>query len=177
MAEQSVTVDFSVQCWEGSPVIITEVMRDREGDGDWIELFNVSGAPVDLSGWRLQRFGTATEDCVVSNATIQPGAHLVIGPVVDPAQNGGVPGMIQCSGTLLDAAGDMLLRLTDSQEVPIDLVGVPSTTPFPNQSFGLSPTAYNSIVNDDPANWCLGVTPYGTAGKFGTPGTLNPACP
>ena len=176
MAEQSVTADFSVHCWEGSPVIITEVMRDREGDGDWIELFNVSGAPVDLSGWQIQRL-ISLETCVIGTATIQPGAHLVIGPVVDPAQNGGVPGMIQCSGTLLSDAGDMLLRLTDGQEVPIDLVGVPSTTPFPNQSFSLSPTAYNSVVNDDPANWCLGVTPYGTAGKFGTPGALNPACP
>ena len=40
-------------------VVISEVMYDPpqtgvDSDYEWVELFNPTGAPVDLSGWKLQ---------------------------------------------------------------------------------------------------------------------------
>ena len=68
---QSASTTFSVP-----PVSITEVMYDNRGnDVEWIELFNTTGSPIDISGWYL------TDDNVYpaggeGNATLPPGTIL-----------------------------------------------------------------------------------------------------
>lgn len=63
-------------------VVINEVMYHFPGIGDeeWIELHNKSGAPVDVSGWRLDDAVTFTiPGLPASNTTVIPaGGYLVI---------------------------------------------------------------------------------------------------
>lgn len=66
-------------------VVINEFQSNPDGtDGDheWVELFNVSGASVDLSGWKVERAtqpgGYATVFEVPASTSIAPGQHLVL---------------------------------------------------------------------------------------------------
>lgn len=175
---QTTTANFLVTCGPATgQVIITEIMRDPFGTGDngeWLELYNGTGAPVDINGWRLVN-QVNFDQCVIGAATIQPGAHLVIGRIADQAQNGGIPDLIPCPGPAFSNFGQLNLALVDGLGAMVD--AVVTDAPFPGASHALSPASYSAVLNDDPANWCAGAAPYGTAGNFGTPGALNPACP
>lgn len=187
VAGESVPVDFSVTCsLGGGAVIITEVMawpigmpEGFEVRGEWVELHNRTGAPVDISGWHivLEQPGNVSEWCTVQSGVIQPGAHAVVGPVTDPAFNGGVSNVIACDpvgGSGLPNGSPFLLRLELPSFEVVDL-----TAPFmatQGVSVSLSLSAYDPVGNDDPAAWCQGTAPYGTTGNLGTPGQLNPIC-
>lgn len=61
-----------------SPVVINEIMYHpiSEDDGDeYVELYNRSGSPVNLSGWQLQDGVSFT---FPSNTIINPGSYLVV---------------------------------------------------------------------------------------------------
>lgn len=69
-----------------SPVAINEVMpgntitlRDEDGDySDWVELYNSSTEPIDLTGWGLSDTETMPKQWEFPSTQIQPGEYLVI---------------------------------------------------------------------------------------------------
>ena len=54
------------------------VLRDEDGDfSDWIELHNISGKAVDLSGWRISD-KSGDPGWTFPGATIEPGDYLIV---------------------------------------------------------------------------------------------------
>jgi len=76
-------------------VIVTEFLANADGDDDgkeWFELFNTTGADIDLRGWEIADGGddrhTIGGDGPV---VILAKDYLVLGESTDPAANGGIP--------------------------------------------------------------------------------------
>ena len=75
----------SAQAGTDSGVIISELMeknravlRDEDGDfSDWIELHNVSGKAVSLSGWRISD-KSGEPGWTLPDVTIEPGEYLLV---------------------------------------------------------------------------------------------------
>jgi hypothetical protein len=60
-------------------VVIDEVLANSEGDQDWIELFNRSGASVDLSGWFLSDSATDLRKYRIPAGTrLEPGERIFL---------------------------------------------------------------------------------------------------
>ena len=60
-------------------VVINEVMSfDVSGTNDWIELYNPTANPVDLSYWFLSDNLSYTNVRIASGTVIQPGAYMVL---------------------------------------------------------------------------------------------------
>ncbi|MBN2054519.1 lamin tail domain-containing protein, partial [bacterium] len=143
-------------------VLINEIVYDPEGpDGDfeleWIELFNATDSPLDLTGCRIQNGGTAFYDNVVLPAmSIAAGGYVLLyeADVVPPIgcnpycrevdfdydlQNGGT----DCDGVrLVDSMGtviDTLLYdgIENGNDLPDDS-GLPGTSWAPNAQDGQS---------------------------------------
>lgn len=97
---------------------ITEVLADPEGsdDGEWIEVANVSGETIDVSGVLLQRRGLSRSyrfvDLFGSDASLEPDEYILISRE-------------QSLLTLPNAGGEIML--TDGEEV-IDLFQYPAAT-------------------------------------------------
>jgi len=54
-------------------------ITDEDGqNSDWIELTNVSGSPVDLSGWFLTDRANSSDRWEIPNVILTPGEELVI---------------------------------------------------------------------------------------------------
>jgi|GEM_PF-1277187 len=80
-------------------VIINEVMSyDVSGTNDWIELYNPTASPVDLSYWFLSDNLSYTNVRIASGTVIQPGAYLVLTEALHFGTNA-VPGGFGLSRT------------------------------------------------------------------------------
>lgn len=82
----------------------------REGDDQWIELFNSSATTVDLGGWFVDDGVGGSEPYIVPDGTIfQPGAFLLF--------------YGSASGVVLDETGDEV-RLIDPAGAVVDAVAL-----------------------------------------------------
>lgn len=61
-----------------SPVRINEIESDLGAPGDWIELKNISGSPVDVSGWSVKDSSDSSNYTLPSGSTIAPNGYLVL---------------------------------------------------------------------------------------------------
>ena len=125
-------VSTSVRVGRG-PVLISEVQYDPEGDeGEWIELFNRSGSPVDLRGWCLEdasgratRLGGSPLDAGQWGIVAQNESGLLrCRPGLDPGlligREGAWPSLNNSLDRTLGYADQVLLR--DSAGHPSDCV-------------------------------------------------------
>ncbi|MEY4513989.1 MAG: hypothetical protein RLZZ450_6111, partial [Pseudomonadota bacterium] len=64
----------------GSPgtVVINEVESNGGVPGDWIELYNGSGAPVDVSGWAVKDNDDTRTFAIASGTVIPAGGYVVV---------------------------------------------------------------------------------------------------
>jgi len=117
-------------------VFLTEVFYDHSGGDDgfeWVELYNTSGSPIDLSSYCIGNGGTDyTYSLVPLNGTINAGAVFVVGGPNADAENGNptynqafnfTPDF-QNSGTTADGVALFNVSCTSvtSLTVPIDAV-------------------------------------------------------
>lgn len=162
-------------------VVITELMPNptlvTDDLGEWIELANVGTEPVDLEGCVL--YGDVDDEDVIDTGApivVPPGGLVVLGKVVDPAQNGGVPGVAYGFGTAysLTNTGDRVELACGG--ATIDEVLYLETWPY-GEGFAmqLSVAALDAAANDAPGSWCAATAAYGV-GELGTPGQANGAC-
>ena len=154
-------------------LVITEFRGPQSADDDhaWVELYNASGAGVDLEGTKVRfrkKDGSSEVDVLVRRAVnVAAGAYVVLGLYVDddtrPAYvDYGVagdfhPGFLSAAAVDVEACGALIDRAT------YDVLPKPGT-----YSLGVAPDAGQ---NDIPASWCVNATPEGT------PQQANPACP
>ena len=62
-----------------SPIRINEVeSKDPDGGHDWVELVNVSAAPVSVAGWTLKDNGDADAFTIPADTTVPGNGHLAL---------------------------------------------------------------------------------------------------
>lgn len=163
-------------------LVITEVMANSPGTEDhkkeWIEVYNPTAEAIDLLGVQVL-FGATCQsaaDVVGTGCITVPAAgYVVLAGSSDAALNGGLPAVLAtfAGAGLINDPGCVALRVTASQ-VEVDRVTYGATTD--GKAFSLDPSKLTAADNDLAANWCVATLAYGTAGGYGTPGQVGPAC-
>ncbi len=161
-------------------IIITEIMQNpnavSDGDGEYFEVYNTTGADIDMNAWVISDNGSNTH--TISSSLIVPaGGYIVLGANTDTATNGNVPVDYSYGSDIGLSNGDDEIILTTGGGVEIDRVEYDGGPNFPDpsgKSMNLDIDQYSATANDDGANWCESTTPLGT--QFGTPGTANTSC-
>ena len=180
-AEAPIEGDGRCASIEPGDLVVTEVLANPEGaDGDreYIELFNASGALVDLDGVVLS---TARADGQLSKSHrfvdvwVEAGEYFVVGNAADEAapafldysygnalgslRNSDAQVSLSCGAKLIDRL--VYDRTSDGRALELDGALTP-----------------NHETNDEPARWCAARTegPALADGSFGTPGQPNDPC-
>ncbi len=162
-------------------IVITEVHANpdgRDGEAEYVELFNASGELLSLDGLSLvtgRSVGTGESSHRFFEASMAPGDYLVVGnapfdampPHLDYSY-GSTLGSLRNSDALVSVRCDELLidqviyeRTSDGRALELDGRFAP-----------------DDELNDDAARWCT--TPEGVSEfsphNFGTPGAPNSPC-
>ncbi|NVB85177.1 MAG: hypothetical protein HOV81_42820 [Kofleriaceae bacterium] len=173
-------------------LVITEVMPNpkTEPAQEWFEITNAGTAAFDLNGLGLDRSGDTTPNMgapsVVSGPckSLAPGGYAIFAKSADAATNGGLPTPdATFAMSLLNSAGDVqVVDPTSCTTVaPVTCTTIYDrvswTTSVDGESKQVKPgaTTTTPTANDDPANFCPGIAPYGDMMNKGTPKAVN-AC-
>jgi hypothetical protein len=158
-------------------IIVSEFMaKSQSGSdkGEWMEVHNTTDGPLDLGGCILRDAGTDSHE-ILGPVVVATGGYAVLARSEDPADNHGLtPDYIYSGNSLKNTSDEIIVEC--GGEVIDELI---YTSVLVNQGVAaqLDPQFLTGVGNDDLANWCVAVDEYGTAGKLGTPGGANPACP
>jgi hypothetical protein len=158
-------------------IIITEFMAKSQGGsdkGEWLEVYNTTDGPLDLGGCLLRDDGSDSHE-IVGPLVIAGGDALVLARSDVPEENHGLDVDYVYSGNSLSNSSDEII--IECGALVIDEITFGGSLVNEGIAAQLDADFYNSLDNDDGGNWCLAGTAYGTAGKLGTPGTMNPVCP
>ncbi|MCO4768884.1 MAG: lamin tail domain-containing protein [Deltaproteobacteria bacterium] len=175
--------DATASGWVFGDLVITELILNpiSTDDGkEWIELFNNSGAEVDLQG--LTFYDDGSDDFTVSTSVlVADGDFVVLGQSADTSVNGdvavdyayGLSGM-----TLGNSDDELYIEAPDGVLIDSILWDNGATFPDPNgESMNLDPLFFDATLNDDGLNWCESTAPaFGTNMDLGTPGAANVSC-
>lgn len=177
--------DTGIACPAAGDLIISEVMQNPSAVGDnvgeWFEVYNTSGADIDLEGWTISDLGSDSH--TISNGSpliVTPGNYLVFGINANSGTNGGITVDYEYSSITLSNGDDEIVLTCDPLGAPIgiDTVAYDGGPNFPDPngaSMTLNPSNLDSVDNNTGSNWCEGTTTYGS-GDLGTPGLANDAC-
>ncbi len=157
-------------------VVITEIMYDpaavNDSDGEWFEVLNTTGGPVDLLGCELSDAGGGGH--VIGDAVPLPaGGRAVFGRSDDTGVNGGVPVDHAFSFSLTNGADEVILTCGATE---IDRVEYDTDQGWPGDA-GVAMNLDEADLDDNhlAASWCDAETAMGN-GDLGTPGAGNDAC-
>lgn len=151
-------------------VVINEINYNSSPDfdtEDWIELINVSGFDVDLSGWTFRDSDTSHAFIIPNGTTLQNDSLLVLCRDLDAFHtfNSNVTNTIGDFDFELSNGGDQLL-LFSSDSTLIDSLEYRDTEPWPIEADGTGATLsliQTDMDNTNPENWYASI-PYGTPG-------------
>jgi hypothetical protein len=159
-------------------IAITEFLADpfvvSDSYGEWIELFNAGGQPVDINGWTLKDSGTDTHVIAAGKPLVVPAkGYLLLGRSANMVDNGGVSVAYAYSGFYLANTADEIILLDGGGKVVDQVVYTTSWTLPVGASLSVkSPLADKNNF----ANWCPETKAWpGSKGDKGTPGG-NPGC-
>ncbi len=159
-------------------IVINEIMQNPaavfDADGEWFELHNPTGSPIDINGWTIadNDFDTHTIDNG-GPLLVPAGGYVVLANNADSATNGGVTVDYQYDGMvffLSNGADELVLQDTVGAEV--DRVEWDNGVTFPDPNGASMALIDPALDNNVGANWCESSTPFG-AGDRGTPGAVN----
>ena len=162
-------------------LVITEIRGAQSGGdtyGQWVEIYNASGAPLDLEGLHVvftRVDGGATARAIVRRSLpVADGGYVVVGrepddmlpPHVDYGMGTDFPTAWFTGGSIeLDACGVMIDQA--------QYTSLPTTGTWALQG---TPDA---TANDTTGNWCNDTEPNPDStqlGLPGSPGAANPPC-
>ena len=158
---------------ERGDIVITELMIDPASvpdlNGEYIELYNTTGAAIDINGWVLVDHGR-DEHTIMSEAplVLEPGGCAVLARGCDPALNGGLPSCQYAYANIRLSNGEDEVLLIFENDV-VDEVVYRRDEGFPIVPGAATELRDPHLSNDDPANWRPSLTSFG-AGDFGSPG-------
>jgi len=165
-----------VRAQAGGTVVISE-FRTRGplgGNDEFVELFNASAGPVDISGWKIRgsnNAGTTSDRAVVAaNTTLRAGCYyLVVNGTATTGYSGSVAGNLTFTTGITDDGGAALTR---GDNTIVDQVGMSTGSAFGegtrlaafgatngDRSYARTPTA-GSDTGDNAADFVM-TTPSG----------------
>lgn len=162
-------------------LVINEIMKNPSAAGDsvgeWFEVANVTGGPLDLAGCILSSSNDVPHTIPKSPAVaVAAGGYLVLAVSGNSALNGGVTAGYVYAGLALGNGSDSLTIRCDN--VLVDTVAWDEGATFPSPdgaSLQLDPSKLDPADNDLGASWCAATGAFG-AGDKGTPGQPNTSC-
>lgn len=163
-------------------LVITEFIADAidedctDANGEWVEVFNDSGSPVNLLGVRMrdgQNNITTLPDLVVPN---QGYALIGKGPASSWCENEFYPDGFYASSFWINNNGPETLALLNPSGALIDAIPTFLDLGTVQGSVALDDRFTDAYSNDDAGNWyytatCTDLEPWGT------PGYQNLVCP
>ncbi|WP_299439149.1 lamin tail domain-containing protein [uncultured Aquimarina sp.] len=165
-------------CSNVGDIIITEIMQNPDAagndpNGEYFELYNTTGSPIDIQSWIIKDETSTTEIHVIASSVIVPPmGYVVIANAATP--NGGItPDYTYANDISLGNSTDGLI--IECSSTIIDQVIWDNGATFPDPtgaSMELTINALNSIANDDGTNWATATSAFGS-GDLGTPGAVN----
>lgn len=169
------------QCPPVGAAIFCEMMPNpgavNDADGEYLEICNLTGEDLDLSGWEIRSGDTESHE-IAGGGPVVLAAHgtLLAARSGDPASNGGfVPDYVYTKINLSNGADDLALwcggTLLDA--VAWDTAG--DWIVSKGHALQLDPGGFNPVRNDSAAWWCPGFASFGD-GDMGSPGTVNLPC-
>jgi hypothetical protein len=153
-------------------LLLTELMVNPKAvadtAGEYVEVTNVSGDPVDLSGVVVR---VGSRDCPVAGL-LEAGGRLVVARSADPASNGGFTPSLTCPLTLANSGGVVTIHVPTADLDTVNYTGfdVPD-----GASLNLNPSVTDPAGNDAREAWCAASSTM-PAGDRGTPGAGNDPC-
>jgi hypothetical protein len=169
-------------CPTAGEILVTEIMKDpavqSDSAGEWLELTNISSTTFDLQGMLLADSGTDRWQ-IDSTLPLGPGEFAVL---CRSATATALCDLVYSSFQLANDGDEVILSTwgTDGTDgevihavVYADADGWPDLA---GASMSLDPDSYDATSATDPANWCDATTAFST-GDYGSPGSLNEACP
>ncbi len=173
---------------EVGDVLINEIMYDtsaplEDANAEWFELYNASGAPLDLQGCTVGIAGQTTS--IDAQLIVRTGGFVVVARSQDVNANGGVDADLVFDFDLGNG-GSNLQFVCDG--LTIDAVRYDDEAPWPVETEGralnLDPGSRTAGGNDEGGSWCRADTEdryyfdfQGDGHHFGTPGAANSTCP
>ncbi|NNK27359.1 MAG: T9SS type A sorting domain-containing protein [Flavobacteriaceae bacterium] len=174
----SPTCNPPLNCPNPGDIIITEIMYDPDAVGDsvgeFFEVYNATGAAIDMIGWVISDLGSNSFE-VEGSVSVAANSYAIFAKNGDSGANGGITAdYVFGSGMSLSNSDDEIILSCDG--TVIDQVNYGSINGFPDPT-GASiefNAAFlrNNTDNDDGSNWAPATVPYG-AGDLGTPGAAN----
>ena len=150
-------------------VVINEIMQNplavSDTNGEWFELYNTSGYPIDLNGWKITDAGAEQHRIATHDPLwLPPDSYLVLGRNTDPSSNGGVGITYQYSNFTLGNTDDEIILL-DGTGTEIDRVAYDGGPVFPNPDGASLQLIRPDLDNALGANWRISPDPWpGSAG-------------
>ncbi|MCH9686108.1 MAG: lamin tail domain-containing protein, partial [Deltaproteobacteria bacterium] len=165
-------------------LVVTEIMYNPTCNMDrceWIEIYNATGANLDLLGLRIRDEMFSIEGTIDDNAIAPAGGYAVLAlstpgqwPYAEPADAhyGSGPELNNGGG------GDEVYILDEAQEVIDQTANYDRFNEDDGRSWKLDPTQLTAAGNDEAGNWCFSVAPLQTSDgtrEWGSPGAPNEA--
>lgn len=144
-------------------IVITEIMYNPPPAGtdtlEYIELYNNTNNPVNISGWHFTQGVTFT---FPANTTVPANGYVIVTENLDyfTARFPGVTAF-EWDGALTNSGEDIELTTSDSSQV-IDYVDYKNVAPWPTEPNGNGPSLVLCDPNSDnslPINWKAATTP------------------
>ncbi|KAA3606164.1 MAG: lamin tail domain-containing protein [Calditrichaeota bacterium] len=158
-------------------VIVTEIMQNpsavSDNNGEYFEVYNTTTSAINIDGWVMRDNGSNTHTIDNGGSLMVPAnGYLVLGLNSNTATNGGVSVDYQYSSWSL-ANGDDEVILEEGGII-IDEVYYDGGPNFPDPT-GISMELLDiNSDNNVGANWAEALSAWtGSAGDFGSPGTVN----
>jgi hypothetical protein len=172
-SDSTFTAHFEVDSNFATSVVINEINYNSAPEfdpEDWVELYNNTQLPVDLSGWRFKDTLDSHIFIFPVNTILNSGNYLVLCRDTS-AFTALFPAVSNYLGNFnfgLDNKGDMV-RLYNSDDILIDSLLYDDAVPWPLEPDGDGPTLSlknPGLDNTLPENWTA-------SGNHGTPGIIN----
>ncbi len=168
-------------------VAIVEFMANPRGffggAGQWFDVVNTSGAPIDLEGWKIEVSfglgGTISTHELVDPPAFPTGAQLLFAGSSDPAGDGSVTPDYQWSRQDVNLPQfHGWVRLVNSDDEIADFVYIEPGAVMRGHSRVFDPeVSPDALDNDDYSSWCPNLTDVlGAQGNYGRPGAVASPC-
>jgi hypothetical protein len=167
-------------------IVINEIMQNpaavSDTLGEWIEIYNTTGATININGWTLKDDGADSH--VINNGgplNVASGSYVVLCRNGNSSTNGGVTCDYTYSGFLLANGDDEVVLQEDAgaqQEIARVVYDGGPTFPDPTgASMVYVPSAQPPVVgyfadNQLATQWGTSTSSFG-GGDLGTPGSRN----
>ena len=168
----------SIDSLSAGDLFITEVMHNPEMvvdyRGEWIELYNNSGAEINLNGLQIAN-GVNAGITVSQDVLVSAGDYVVLGVFASSVGNGGYTPDYVYTYSDLKLGKSTTLTLSNASTT-LDTFAYSSSTH--DTSVGGQSLSLDSLTpsdNDVASNWCVATSSYGD-GDLGTPGSSNDVC-